>query len=315
MKALIKKITDVREFMIFSVIVVFFVVMTFASPYFLTSANLLAVMLGLSVEAIIAVAMTVLLISGGFDMSVGSVVGFSGIIAGISMKSGVPVPAAILLGIFVGLCVGLINGFVIAKVGINPFIATLATQSAIRGLVLVVGKQNISGFPKSFTVLGQGKIFGVQSLIIIAVILIIVGDILLRRSRFFRQNYYIGGNPKSALLSGINVRKITMFNYALAGTMAAIAGVLMSARLDSATLLSGDGMEFRIITAVIIGGASLAGGEGTVFGAFLGALLMGLITNALTLLGIDVRWNKFVVGIALLLAVMIDNYTQRRKAK
>lgn len=315
MKAIIKKITDVREFMIFSVIVVFFIGMSLASPYFLTSVNLLAVMLGLSVEAIIAVAMTILLISGGFDMSVGSVVGFSGIVSAMAMKADIPVPAAILLGLIVGLVVGLINGIVIAKIGINPFITTLATQSAIRGLVMVVGKQNISGLPKSFTILGQGKIFGVQSLIIIAVILIVIGDILLRKSRFFRQNYYIGGNEKSAILSGINVIRIKIFNYALAGTMAAIAGILMTARLDSATLLSGDGMEFRIITAVIIGGASLAGGEGTVFGAFLGALLMGLITNALTLLGIDVRWNKFVVGIALLLAVMIDNYTQRRKAK
>lgn len=315
MRTLIKRITDIRESMILSIIIVFFVLMTIASPFFLTTQNLLAVLLGLSVETIIAMSMTILLISGAFDLSVGSIVGFAGIIAGISMKAGLPVPVAIIFGIAIGTLIGLFNGIIIAKVGINPFITTLGTMSAIRGLVLVVGKTNISGFPKSFAVLGQGKIFGIQSLIIIAVVFVIVTDILLRKSRFFRQNYYIGGNEKSAILSGIKVTKIKIFNYALSGTMAGIAGILMTSRLDSATLLSGDGMEFRIITAVIIGGASLNGGEGTAFGAFLGSLLMALISNALTLLGVDVRWNKFVIGAALLLAVIIDNYSQKRKLK
>lgn len=315
MRTLIKRITDIRESMILSIIIVFFILMTIASPFFLTTQNLLAVLLGLSVETIIAMSMTILLISGAFDLSVGSIVGFAGIIAGISMKAGLPVPVAIIFGIAIGTLIGLFNGVIIAKVGINPFITTLGTMSAIRGLVLVVGKTNISGFPKSFSVLGQGKIFGIQSLIIIAVIFVIVTDILLRKSRFFRQNYYIGGNEKSAILSGIKVTKIKIFNYALSGTMAGIAGILMTSRLDSATLLSGDGMEFRIITAVIIGGASLNGGEGTAFGAFLGSLLMALISNALTLLGVDVRWNKFVIGAALLLAVIIDNYSQKRKLK
>lgn len=315
MKGFIKKVTDIREFMTLSIILIFFVAMTFASPFFLKADNLLAVMLGLSVETIIAVAMTVLLISGGFDLSVGSVAAFAGIIAAISMRAGLPVFIAIVLGLVVGGAIGLFNGFVIARVGINPFITTLATMMAIRGLVLVVGKTNISGFPESFTILGQGKFFGIQSLIIIAVIIVIVGDILLRRSRFFRQNYYIGGNEKAAVLSGIKVTRIKIFNYVLSGLMAAFAGILMTARLDTASLTAGDQMEFRIITAVIIGGASLSGGEGTAFGAFLGALLMALISNALTLLGVDVRWNKFVIGGALLLAVIIDNYSQKKKLK
>jgi ribose transport system permease protein len=315
MKEFIKKITDIREFMLVSVIVVFFIAMTFSTPIFLTSANLLAVLLGFSLEAIIAVAMTMLLISGGFDMSVGSIVGISGMLSAICMKSGIPVPLAILVGLLSGMVVGLFNGFIIAKVGINPFITTLATQSAIRGLVLVIGKENKSSLPHSFTILGQGKIFGIQSLVIIAIVLVIVGDILLRKSRFFRQNYYIGGNEKSAILSGINVVGMKIFNYTLSGVMAAFAGILLAARLDSATMLAGTGMEFRVITAVIIGGASLSGGEGTVFGAFLGSLLMGLISDALTLLGIDVRWNQFVIGATLLTAVLIDYYSQKRKAR
>jgi ribose transport system permease protein len=315
MRELVKKVTDIREFMILAIIAVFFIVMTFASPYFLNADNLLAVMLGLSVETIIAVSMTVLLISGGFDLSVGSIAAFAGIISAICMRAGSPVAVAILLGIVVGGAIGLFNGFIIAKVGINPFITTLATMMAVRGLVLVVGKTNISGFPYSFIILGQGKFFGVQSLIIIAVITVIIGDILLRKSRFFRQNYYIGGNEKAAMLSGIKVNSIKMFNYCLSGLMAAFAGILMTSRLDTASLTAGDQMEFRIITAVIIGGASLNGGEGTALGAFLGALLMALISNALTLLGVDVRWNKFVIGGTLLLAVIIDNYSQKKKLK
>jgi len=315
MKELVKKVTDIREFMILTIIVLFFIAMTFASPYFLTADNLLAVLLGLSVKTIIAISMTILLISGGFDLSVGSVAAFAGIIAAICMRAGMPVPVAILLGLLVGGAIGFFNGFIIAKVGINPFITTLATMMAVRGLVLVVGKTNISGFPYSFIILGQGKFLGVQSLIIIAIIVVIIGDILLRRSRFFRQNYYIGGNEKAALLSGIRVTNIKIFNYSLSGLMAAFAGILMTSRLDTASLTAGDQMEFRIITAVIIGGASLNGGEGTALGAFLGALLMALITNALTLLGVDVRWNKFVMGATLLIAVIIDNYSQRKKLK
>ena len=228
------------------------------------------------------------------------------------LRSGFPVPIAVLIGLAIGGSIGLFNGFIVAKVGINPFVTTLSSLSLFRGLTLIVTRgQNIVGLPKSFKLIGQAKVAGVQTPIIIAAVLLIIGDILLRRSRFFRQSYYIGGNEHAARLSGIPVDRMKILGYALTGVFAAISGIVMTARLGAASVTAGTGMELRVITAVIIGGASLKGGEGSILGAFLGTLLMALITNALTLLGVDVYWQTFVIGGTLLTAVLIDNITKR----
>lgn len=312
----IKSIVKQREFMIFMIVASLFVIMIFASPYFLTTANLLAVMLGLSLEAIIAVAMVNLMVSGGFDMSVGSIVAFTGATTAIFLKSGIPIPLAIILGLLIGAGIGVFNGLIVAKIGINPFITTLASLSLFRGLTLIVTHgQNIAGLPKSFKLIGQAKLMGIQLPIIIAVVLLILGDFLLRHSRFFRQSYYIGGNEHSARLSGIPVDRMKILAYTLTGFFAAISGIVMTARLGAASVTSGTGVELRVITAVIIGGASLQGGEGSVLGAFLGTLLMALITNALTLLGIDVYWQTFVIGGTLLISVLIDTLSKKYKQK
>jgi len=310
----LKKIVKQREFMIFMIVAVMFIFMTFASPYFLTIPNLLAVMLGLSLEAIIAVAMVHLMVSGGFDMSVGSVVAFTGAVTAMMLRSGIPVVPAVLIGMIIGAAIGLFNGFIVAKVGINAFVTTLSSLSLFRGLTLIVTHgQNITGLPKSFKMIGQAKLLGVQTPIIIAVVLLIIGDVLLRRSRFFRQSYYIGGNEQAARLSGIPVDRMKMLAYTLTGLFAGISGIVMTARLGAASVTAGSGMELRVITAVIIGGASLNGGEGSILGAFLGTLLMALITNALTLLGVDVYWQTFVIGATLLLAVLIDTISKRNR--
>jgi ribose transport system permease protein len=312
----LRRVTKQREFMIFAIVLVVFIVMSFASPYFLNSGNLLALLLGLSVEALIAVGMTNLMVSGGFDMSVGSVVAFTGAAVAICITSGVPVVLAVLIGLVIGTCIGLFNGFVVSKLGINPFVTTLASLSLFRGLTLIITKgQNVSELGDSFTAIGQTTILGIQTPIIYAVILVIVGDILLRKSRFFRQNYYIGGNEKAAKLSGIPVNKMKILNYGITGLLSGFAGIVMTARLGTASVTAGTGLELRVITAVIIGGASLQGGEGTVVGAFLGSLLMALITNALTLLGVDVYWQTFVIGATLLIAVLIDRLGKIRKEK
>ncbi len=310
----LKNIVKQREFMIFMIVAVMFVFMTFGSPYFLTIPNLLAVMLGLSLEAIIAVAMVHLMVSGGFDMSVGSVVAFTGAVTAMMLRSGIPVPLAVLLGLVIGGGIGFFNGFIVAKVGINAFVTTLSSLSLFRGLTLIVTRgQNITGLPKSFKLIGQAKLFGVQTPIIIAVILLVLGDVLLRRSRFFRQSYYIGGNEQAARLSGIPVDRMKILAYTLTGLFAGISGIVMTARLGAASVTAGSGMELRVITAVIIGGASLNGGEGSILGAFLGTLLMAIITNALTLLGVDVYWQTFVIGATLLLAVLIDTLSKRNR--
>ena len=308
------RLTDFREFMILVVIIVASVIMSIASPIFLTPLNILANLLSVSIECIVAIGMTALMVSGGFDMSVGSTVALCGAVAAMAMKAGMAVPLAILLALAVGTLIGIINGLLIAKVGINPFITTLGMMSVIRGLLLVVTRaKNITGLPASFKIIGQGKLFGIQYPIIIALVLLIIGDILLRKSRFFRQNYYIGGNERAARLSGIDVDKIKIFNYALTGFLAALAGMVMTARLGAASVTAGTGMELKVISGVIIGGASLQGGEGTVTGSFLGSLLMAIIVNALTLLGVDVYWNTLVIGATLLLAVGIDVVTKKKR--
>jgi ribose transport system permease protein len=309
----LSRITKQREFMIFLFLAVLFIVMGFASPSFLSSGNLLAMLLGMSIEVIIAVAMTNLLVSGGFDLSVGSVVGFIGAVTAKLLVTGFPVPVAVLIGILIGGAIGLFNGFVVAKLGINAFVTTLASLSMFRGLTLVIAQgQNIANLPEAFRSIGQATLFGIQSPVIIAVVIIILGDIMLRRSRFFRQSYYIGGNEKAARLSGIPVDRMKVLAYFLTGLFAGIAGIVMTARLGSASMTAGTGLELRVLTATIIGGASLQGGEGTVFGSFLGALLMALITNALTLLGVNIYWQTFVIGATLLGAVTVDRLGKMR---
>jgi ribose transport system permease protein len=310
----IKTLIKQREFVIFLIVAVLFIIMSFVSPYFFTKANLLAVMLGLSLEAIIAVAMVHLMVTGGFDMSVGSIVAFTGASTALMLRSGMPVAIAVILGMGLGGLIGLMNGLIVAKIGINPFVTTLSSLSLFRGLTLIITRgQNVTGLPKAFKLIGQAKLLEIQNPIIIAVILLVIGDILLRKSRFFRQGYYIGGNEHSARLSGIPVDKIKILAYVLTGLFSAISGIVMTARLGSASVTAGTGLELRVITAVIIGGASLQGGEGSVLGAFLGTLLMGIITNALTLLGVDVYWQTFVIGATLLTAVLIDTLSKKYK--
>ena len=311
----LRRLARQREFMIAVVVAAVFLGMSFASPYFLSSGNLLALLLGLSVEAIIAVAMTNLMVAGGFDMSVGSVVALTGAATALLLVSEVPVWLAVLAGLFLGAAIGTFNGFIVSKVGINPFVTTLSSLSLFRGLTLILTRgKNISGLPDGFKALGQTTVFGIQTPIIIAVVLIAAGDLMLRRFRYFRQSYYIGGNERAARLSGIPVDRMKMLAYVFTGLLAGLAGVVMTARLGAASVTAGTGLELRVITAVIIGGASLQGGEGTVLGAFLGSLLMALITNALTLLGVDVYWQTFVIGATLLAAVLIDRLGKLRAA-
>ena len=309
----IKRLTRQREFVIFLIVLAVFIFMSIASPIFLTKGNILALLLSLSIECVIAVGMVNLMVSGAFDMSVGSVLGFAGVIIAMTLRAGVPVPVAVILTLGVGVLIGLCNGVIVAKLKINPFVTTLSTLSIFRGLTFVFTKgRNIAGLPQAFKVIGQARLGGVQLPIIYAAILIIVGDILLRNSRFLRQNYYIGGNEKAARLSGINVDRMLIFNYVLTAVLAAFAGIVFTGRMGSASTQAGTGWELRVITAVILGGASLRGGAGTVFGAFLGVLLMGVISNALTLLGVDVYWQQFVVGVVLISAVVLDTLGRSR---
>lgn len=290
--------------------------MTIVSDVFLTKANIEAILLGLSVEGTIAVGMVILLISGGLDLSVGSTLAFAGVVTGLALTSlGLPALVAIIIGLRSALAVGLVNGLLVAKLKINPFITTLGMMITIRGLLLVFAEgRAVLNLPESFTIIGQGRLFGIQYPIYVMLVVVIIGDLLMRNSRFFRQSYYIGGNERAARLSGINVDLVKIFNYCLVAVLAGLAGQMITARLGAASLTVGTGVELRVITATIIGGASLSGGEGSVFGAFLGALFMAVLANALNLLGVDVYWQNFVTGLILIIAVVVDVVNERRKS-
>jgi len=303
----LKRLTAQREFVIFLIVLAVFVAMSFASNVFLTASNILSVLLSLSIESVMAVGMVIVMVGGGFDMSVGSILGFIGIIVAELLTAGVPTVLALLIGIVGGVLIGLWNGFIIAKLKINPFVTTLSSLSIFRGLSYVITSgRNISGLPDGFQAIGQLRPLGVQLPIVYALVLLVVGEIVLRNSRFFRQYYYIGGNERAARLSGINVDRMTIFGYVLTAVLAALAGIIFTARMGSASCQAGTGWELRVITAVILGGASLKGGSGTVLGTFLGVFLMALITNALVLLGVDIYWQQFVVGVVLIAAVVLD---------
>ncbi len=328
----VRKLTGFRESMLLAIIFVGAVCMSFAEPHFLTVDNFLTIASRIAPQCIIAVGMTVLLVSGGFDLSVGSTAAFAGAVTAICLVSGWPVALAIAVGLLAGAAVGAINGLIIAKIGINPFITTLGMMGVIRGLVQVVVMNcyqgsSITGLPSEFNNIGDGMLWktvdpetnqmifrGIEYPILFALAFVIVGDVLLRKSRFLRQNYYIGGNEKAAVLSGINVDRMKIFNFFLTGLLAGVTGILLTAQYGTASVNRAEGIELEVIAAVIIGGASLQGGEGTVFGACLGALLVAMITSALTLLGVDDSWTTLVIGATLLVAVMIDTLSKKWKA-
>ncbi len=310
----LQMLSGFREFALIFLLVVIAIIMSFSSPVFLNKQNIEAILLALSVEATIAIGMAILIISGGLDLSVGSTLAFTGVVTGLALSAGLPTPLAILIGLIAALLVGLVNGLLVAKMKINPFITTLGMNITIRGLLLVIaGGRAVLNLPASFTVIGQGRLFNIQYPTYIMLVLVIIGDILARNHRFFRQNYYIGGNEKAARLSGINVDQVKIVNYCLVALLSGVAGLLITARFGSASVTVGNGTELRVITATIIGGASLNGGEGSVFGAFLGALLMGVLANALNLLGVDVYWQNLITGLILIIAVIVDVINEQRK--
>ncbi|MCU0506900.1 MAG: ABC transporter permease [Anaerolineae bacterium] len=314
--SIFRRLLEQRELSIFIVVLIVAAGLRIASPNFLSQANLTALVLGLSFNAIAAVGMTVLLISGGFDLSIGASLALAGAVAGMVMtKFGMPAPIGILAGLLAGAAVGLANGLIIAKVGVNPLIATLGMQQVARGIVfLLTSGLGIPNLPDEFNVIAQGKLFTLQYPVYIMLIVVIVGEILLRRWRFFRQSYFIGGNERSARLSGINVDRVKIINYILMGTLAALSGVLLTARMGTASVSAGLGVDLQVISACVIGGASLAGGEGSVLGSLLGVILMALILNGLNLLGINPYWQTIVIGGVLILTVAVDALNRRRSS-
>ena len=309
-----RKLLEVRELTTLLFLVLVSVLIGSRSPYFWTPENFKALVLGMSTNGIIAVGMTILLVAGGFDLSVGSVLALAGAVCGALIVNGVPIPLAVLGGLLVGPVVGLANGLLVTKVGINPLITTLGMLSIARGATLLIGGgYGVSNLPPEFNQIGQAVVGGFQTPVWVMVGLAVIGDFLLRRSRWLRQTYYVGGNARSARLSGIPVERVTIVAFMVTAPFAAVAGILTTARFGSASVTAGTGVELLVISAVVIGGASLAGGEGTVLGSILGVFLLQVISNALTLLNVPLYWQPITVGAVLILAVGLDAVSRRMR--
>jgi ribose transport system permease protein len=257
------------------------------------------------------VGMTLVIIAGGFDLSVGSTLALGGIVACKLIVGGAPMALAIPAGMLVGAAVGVVNGFIITKVGVNPLITTLGTMIIVRGLGLVIVQASpVTGLPAAFAKLGDtwriSPNFDLPYSVLLMGLAVVVADLLLRHSRFLRQVYYVGGNEEAARFSGINVDRVRAFTYVLTGTLAALAGIVNASRLISASANAGERAELRVISAVVIGGASLAGGTGTILGAFLGLLLVGVIENGMEILRVNIYLKNVVMGTILILAVTVD---------
>jgi ribose transport system permease protein len=296
-------------------LIVLAVVMAVLSPTFLTFRNIFNVGTQVAVIAIIALGSTFVIVSGGIDLSVGSVLALAGIVFGwTSAKAGLPLPVALLLGIGVGALAGFVNGNLVNFAKIPPFIATLAMLSAARGLALVIsGGIPISKIPSSLQTLGNGDLFGVIPLpVVLMVAMWVLAAWVLRYTYAGRCMYAIGGNEEAARLSGINVVGQKLLIYTLSGLFAAIAGILLTARLASAQPQAGVGFELDAIAAVVIGGASLSGGVGSATGTIVGAFILGVLRNGLNLLNVSAFWQQVVIGAVIVLAVMTDTLRRRR---
>ncbi|MHA4806864.1 ABC transporter permease [Flavitalea flava] len=279
---------------------------------FFTAQNFSQILLNFSIDAIVAVGMMILMISGMFDLSVGSLVAFSGGLAGYLMYYyQMNFLAATLAALTGSLFVGLTNGFLIARAGINPMIQTLAMMGILRGFALMLSGSGIQHFPYGYLYFGQSKLLHLQAPIWYMAIIVVVLSILVKNSYFFRRYYFIGSNEKAAYLSGIPVRRMKIWAFVIASFLAGIAGILLSSRLGAAFSTSGRGMELRVITAVILGGASLSGGQGKIPGAFLGTAFMGIINNILIIGRISGYWQEIILGTILIIAVALDRLLKK----
>lgn len=293
------------------------VVVLFAlSPFFLTVTNVFNIFQQVAVLSILALGSTAVIITGGIDLSVGSVLALTGAILGWSFaQAGLPMPVAIFAALGVAAIVGLVNGVLITAGRLPPFIATLATLSAARGLALVVtAGRPISGFPEWFRTLGTFDLFDVVPLsVILIAVLYALGWAYLRFRPPGRSLYAIGGNEEVARLSGLDVAKEKLKVYTVAGLLSGVGGLLLASQLNSVQPTSGTGQELDVIAAVVIGGASLSGGIGSVSGTLVGALIIGTLRNGLNLLNVSSFWQQVVIGVVIALAVMIDTLRRPRE--
>jgi ribose transport system permease protein len=299
--------------------------LSLASNKFLTEDNILNVLRQISINLCLSIGLTLVILSGGIDLSVGSVLAIAGAVGAGLLKNGLPLPilgvllqfttwGAILAGLLVGLALGWFNGFVITRFRLPPFVATLGMLSVARGLTqLWTHGFPITGLGPQFGFLGTGWVFGIPMPVWISGVLVAVFTLVTRRTVFGRHVYAVGGNERAAQLSGLNLRRMKIMVYTVGGGLAAVAGLLLTARLDSATPSAGIGYELDSIAAVVIGGTSLGGGKGSVLGTVLGCLIIGMLNNGLVLLEVSPFWQQVIKGFVILAAVALDKMSAKEE--
>ena len=289
-------------------LIILMAVITIINSNFLTANNLLNLLLQVTSNALIAFGMTFVILTGGIDLSVGSILALSSALTAGLLGSGMPVTLAILIS----LILGMMNGLLISYGKLAPFIVTLATMTIFRGATLVYTNGNpiTKGLSDTFLFqfLGQGYIVGIPFPVIIMFIVFIVLYVLLHKTAFGKSVYAIGGNEKAAYISGVKLNKVKIIIYSISGIMASISGLIITSRLSSAQPTAGASYEMDAIAAVVLGGTSLSGGKGRILGTLIGALIIGVLNNGLNIIGVSAFWQQVVKGVVILIAVLIDRF-------
>ena len=295
-------------------LIIFAVIVSILNPRFLTHANILNVLRQTSINSIIAIGMTLVILTGGIDLSVGSILAFCGAVMASMLNAGHNAILSLIVTLALGLVFGFFNGFLVSKMKLQAFIVTLVTMTFLRGATLVFteGKPiTVDDGGLLFENIGGGYLFNIPIPIYIMIILFILGHYLLMHTKFGRYTYAIGGNEEATKLSGIHVEKIKIWVYGLCGMLSALAGVILTSRLYSAQPTAGSGYELDAIAAVVLGGTSLAGGVGRITGTALGALIIGVLGNALNLLNVSSYYQMMIKAIVILVAVLIDRKSNK----
>jgi ribose transport system permease protein len=287
--------------------------MSLLSPVFLTSRNIVNIFTTASIPAILAIAQTLVILTANIDLSIGSIFAIAGVTSAVLMKgSNIPAPYAVLAGLAMGASLGLINGLLVAVIKLPPFIATYGVSFTAYGLASGILKGYvIYGFPDAFRFIGSGKFYGIPMAIILAGIVVFLMWLLLTRTTFGRRVFALGANAEAARMSGINTMGVLILVYVLSGLIAAFAGIVQIARINAADVELGSALLQPAIAAVVIGGTSMYGGEGGVWGTVVGALTMTIIQNALVLVGVPTLWQQFILGLFIIVAVLADQAVRR----
>jgi len=311
---MIRKLSERTNLGLLAVTVALFAVMSIGYSHFLTLYNLEVIAMGFVQEAIMALGMTVVIISGGIDLSVGSVLVFSSILVGLFLKAKLGIAVSIILTLGIAGCIGFANAAMINRLRAHPFIVTLGTMTVVRGFALVLtGGHPVTGFPKSFSYFGQGYLFNIPFPVVLFVFLAVAFHILLSRNDYFAQAYFIGSNPDAARLCSVNVERFRWVTYVISAILAGAAGIITASQYISANASFGLDAELRVITAVIVGGASLSGGVGTIGRSVLGVIFLAIVANALVQANVPTYWEKVAYGAMLVVSVMLEQYLRYKR--